>query len=78
MRLEDAFRFKLIFTECKTYEDVFEMLKWLEEYFKNLKSLGVKKTGHGAEDDYHHLEIDTDDPKKIKQLKEMGFIEEEK
>ena len=76
MILENTFRFKHTFAECKTYEDVFGMLKWVEDHFKTLKSLGVKKTGHGAEDDYHCLEIDTDDPKKIKQLKLMGFEEE--
>ena len=74
MILENTFRFKLTFTECKTYEDVFGMLKDVETYFKTLKSLGVKKLD-GAEDDYHFLEIDTDDPKKIKQLKDMGFME---
>ena len=78
MILENIFRFKLTFTECKSYEDVFGMLKQVENRFKTLKSLGVKKTGQGAEDDYHHFEIDTEDPKKIKQLKDMGFIEEEK
>ena len=77
MILENIFRFKLTFTECKTYDDIFGMLKYSENYFKTLKSLGVKKLD-GAEDDYHRLEIDTDDPKKIKQLKDMGFIEEEK
>jgi len=76
MRLEDTFRFKLIFTNCKSYEDVFEMLKWVENHFKTLKSLGVEKSGDGAEDDYHRLEIDTDDPKKIKQLKDMGFMDQ--
>ena len=77
MKLEEIFRFKLTFTECKTYEDIFGMLKQVENHFKTLKSLGVKKTGHGAEDDYHHFEIDTEDPKKIKQLKELGFIKVE-
>jgi len=75
MKLEDTFRFKLTFTDCKTYEEVFGMLKWVENYFKTLKSLGVKKTGDGAEDDYHWLEIDTEDPDKIKKLKDMGFTE---
>ena len=37
--------------------------------------MGVKKTGDGAEDDYHWLEIDTEDPDKIKKLKDMGFTE---
>ena len=77
MILENTFRFKLTFTDCKSYEDVFGKLKWVENHFKTLKSLGVEKSGDGAEDDYHRLEIDTDDPKKIKQLKDMGFIEEE-
>ena len=75
MIIENTFRFKLTFTNCKTYEDVFETLKDTEDYFKTLKSLGVKKTD-GAEDDYHRLEIDTDDPKKIKQLKDMGFMDQ--
>ena len=75
MILENTFRFKHTFTECKTYEDVFGMLKQVEDHFKTLKSLGVKKTD-GAEDDYHRLEIDTDDPKKIKQLKDMGFVDQ--
>ena len=77
MILENIFRFKLTFTECKTYDDIFGMLKYSENYFKTLKSLGVKKLD-GAEDDYHRLEIDTDDPKKRKQLKDKGFIEEGK
>ena len=75
MILEDSFRFKLTFTDCKTYEDVFERLKWVEDHFKTLKSLGVEKTGDGSDDDYHRLEIDTEDPEKIKKLKDMGFME---
>ena len=77
MKLENTFRFKLPFTDCKTYEEVFGMLKWVENYFKTLNSLDVKKTGDGAEDDYHRLEIETEDPEKIKQLKDMGFTEQE-
>jgi len=77
MILEDTFRFKLTFTDCKTYEDVFDRLKEVENHFKTLKSLGVKKTGEGHEDDYHHLEIDTKDKKIIKELKDMGFAEPE-
>ena len=77
MILEDTFRFKLIFTDCKSYEDVFGRLKWVENHFKTLKSLGVEKSGDGAEDDYHRLEIDTEDPQKIKKLKDMGFMEQE-
>ena len=76
MIIENIFRFKLTFTDCDTYEEVFERLKEVENHFKTLKSLGVKKTG-GAEDDYHHLEIDTEDPKIIKKLKDMGFAEPE-
>ena len=76
MILENTFRFKHTFSECKTYEDVFGMLKDVETYFKTLNSLGVKKS-RGSEDDYHRLEIETDDPKKIKQLKDMGFNEQE-
>ena len=76
MLLENIFRFKLTFTDCETYEDVFEALKYSENYFKTLESLGVEKIG-GEEDDYHRLEIDTEDPQKIKKLKEMGFVEPE-
>mgnify|MGYP000026409747 CR=1 FL=1 len=76
MKLENTFRFKLTFTNCKTYEDIFERLKWVEDYFKTIKSLGVKKTD-GAEDDYHRLELETPNPKKIKQLKKLGFMDEE-
>ena len=76
MILEDNFRFKLTFTNCKTYDDVFERLSEVEDHFKILKSLGVKKIG-GEEDDYHRLEIDTEDPKIIKKLKDMGFGEPE-
>lgn len=76
MILEDTFRFKLTFSNCRTYEDVFEMLKDVEDHFKILKSLGVKKIG-GEEDDYHRLEINTEDPKIIKKLKDMGFAEPE-
>ena len=76
MRIENTFRFKFAFTNCKTYEDVFEELKDVEDHFKTLKSLGVKKIG-GEEDDYHRLEIDTEDPKIIKKLRDMGFAEPE-
>ena len=69
MILENTFRFKLTFTGCKTYEDIFGKLKYTENYFKTLKHLGVEKLVQGAEDDYHTLEIDTDDPEKIRQLK---------
>jgi len=77
MILEDTFRFKLTFTDCKTYEDVFDRLKEVENHFKTLKSLGVVKTDEGSEDDYHRLEIDTEDPEIIKKLKDMGFAEPE-
>ena len=77
MILERTHRFKFSFTHCKSYEDVFGQLKDLENEFKILKSLGVEKLGDGAEDDYHFLEIDTDDPKKIKELMDMGFMEKE-
>ena len=73
MRLEDNFRFKLTFSNCKTYRDLFKMLKVCDDHFKTLKSLGVKKTGDGSEDDYHQFEIDTEDPKIIKKLKDLGF-----
>ena len=76
MILEDTFRFKLIFSNCESYEDVFEALTWVEDYFKTVKSLGVEKIG-GEEDDYHRLEIDTEEPQKIKKLKDMGFVEPE-
>ena len=75
MILENTFRFKFTFAECKTYEDVFEMLKYLENYFKTLKSLDVEKLDQGVEDDYHQLEIETEDLQKIKKLKDMGFME---
>lgn len=77
MILEDTFRFKLFFSNCESYDDVFAALKWLEDHFKTLESLGVVKTGEGSEDDYHRLEIDTEDPEIIKKLKDMGFEEPE-
>jgi len=76
MILEDTFRFKLTFTHCKTYEDVFKTLSEVEDHFKTLKSLGVKKVG-GEENDYHRLEIDTEDLGKIQKLEDMGFGEPE-
>ena len=77
MILEDTFRFKLFFSNCESYDDVFAALKWLEDHFKTLESLGVVKTDEGSEDDYHRLEIDTEDPEIIKKLKDMGFEEPE-
>ena len=74
MIIENIFRFKLTFTDCDTYEEVFERLSEVGDHFKILKSLGVKKVG-GEEDDYHRLEIDTEDQKIIKKLKDMGFAE---
>ena len=43
MIIENIFRFKLTFTDCDTYEEVFERLKEVENHFKTLKSLGVKR-----------------------------------
>jgi hypothetical protein len=77
MILEDTFRFKLFFSNCESYDDVFAALKWLEDHFKTLESLGVVKTDEGSEDDYHRLKIDTEDPEIIKKLKDMGFAEPE-
>jgi len=77
MILEDTFRFKLFFSNCESYDDVFAALKWLEDHFLTLESLGVVKTDEGSEDDYHRLEIDTEDPEIIKKLKDMGFAEPE-
>ena len=76
MRIENTFRFKFAFNLCETYEDIFEELKDVEDHFKTLKFLGVQKIG-GEEDDYHRLEIDTEDPKIIKKLRDMGFAEPE-
>ena len=76
MKLEHTFRFKLRFTNCKTYDEVFETLKEVEDLFFTLRSLGVKKVG-GEEDDYHRLEIDTEDQNIIKKLKFLGFAEKE-
>ena len=77
MILEHTHRFKFSFTHCKTHEDVFGQLKGLENQFKILKSLGVKKLDQGTEDDYHQFEIETENPEKIKELMDMGFIEKE-
>ena len=77
MILEDTFRFKLFFSNCESYDDVFAALKWVEDHFLTLESLGVVKTDEGSEDDYHHFEIDTEDPEIIKKLKDMGFEEPE-
>tara|TARA_B100000315_G_C14147860_1_gene394332 strand:+ start:60 stop:308 length:249 start_codon:yes stop_codon:yes gene_type:complete len=77
MILEDTFRFKLFFSNCESYDDVFAALKWLEDHFKTLESLGVVKSDEGSEDDYHRLKIDTEDPEIIKKLKDMGFAEPE-
>jgi len=76
MILENTHRFKFSFAHCKTYEDAFGQLKDLENELKILKSLGVEKTEEGSEDDYHVFEIETEDPKKIHKLKEMGFIDQ--
>ena len=79
MRIENTFRFKFAFNLCENYEDIFEELKDVEDHFKTLKSLGVKKISDGDEiaDDYHRLEIDTEDPTIIKKLRDMGFAEPE-
>ena len=77
MILEDTFRFKLFFSNCESYDDVFAALKWLKDHFKTLESLGVVKSDEGSEDDYHRLKIDTEDPEIIKKLKDMGFAEPE-
>ena len=70
MRIENTFRFKLTFTNCKTYEDVFERLEEVKDHFFTLRALGVKKVG-GEEDDYHRLEIDTEDPQLLKDIEKL-------
>ena len=74
MLIENIFRFKYAFDDCDTYGEVFERLEEIKDQFTTLETLGVKKVG-GAKDDYHHLQINTEDPKKIKKLKDMGFAE---
>ena len=75
MILESTIRFKHIFNHCKTYGDLIEQLEDTIETIEQYKSLGVIKIKEGSEDDYHIFEIETEDPKKIKELRRMGFQE---
>jgi len=73
MILEYTVKFKHNFNHCKTYQDVFEALADVKEQIKTFESLGVEKLEDGSEDDYHIFQIETEDPEKIKRLKEMSF-----
>ena len=72
MILEKFFRFKLQFEDCKNYVDLIERGSEVIQEIETYRELDIKYENNV--NDYHHFEIDTNDKRKIKRLKRMGFV----
>ena len=72
MILEKFFRFKLQFEDCKNYVDLIERGSEVIQEIETYRELDIKYENNV--NDYHHFEIDTNDKRKIKRLKRLGFV----
>tara|TARA_B100000029_G_scaffold257807_1_gene254539 strand:+ start:369 stop:596 length:228 start_codon:yes stop_codon:yes gene_type:complete len=72
MILEKFFRFKFQFDDCKTYVDLISRASDVIQEIETYRELDIKYTNNV--NDYHHFEIETNDKRKIKRLKRMGFV----
>ena len=72
MILENYFRFKFQFNNCKNYVDLIERGSEVIQEIETFRELGVAYMNN--DDDYHRFVIDTNDIRKIKWLKRMGFV----
>ena len=72
MILEKFFRFKLQFEDCKNYVDLISRGSEVIQEIETYRELDIKYENNV--NDYHHFEIDTNDKRKIKRLKRMGFV----
>ena len=72
MILENYFRFKFQFNNCKNYVDLIERGSEVIQEIETFRELGVAYMNN--DDDYHRFVIDTNDKRKIKRLKRMRFI----
>jgi len=72
MILENYFRFKFQFNNCKNYVDLIERGSEVIQEIETFRELGVAYMNN--DDDYHRFVIDTNDKRKIKRLKRMGFV----
>ena len=72
MMFEKYFRFEFQFEDCKTYVDLIERCSEVIQELETYKELDIKYMNNV--NDYHHFEIDTNDKRKIKRLKRLGFV----
>ena len=72
MILENYFRFKFQFNNCKNYVDLNERGSEVIQEIETFREVGVAYMNN--DDDYHRFVIDTNDKRKIKRLKRMGFV----
>ena len=72
MILEKYFRFKFQFEDCKNYVDLIERCCKVIEELETYKELDIKYMKNV--NDHHHFEIDTNDKRKVKRLKRLGFV----
>ena len=72
MILEKFFRFKLQFEDCKNYVDLISRGSEVIQEIETYRELDIKYENNV--NDYHHFEIDTNDKRKIKRLKRLGFV----
>ena len=72
MILEKFFRFEFQFEDCKTYVDLIERGSEVIQEIETYRELDIKYMNYV--DDCHYFEIDTNDKRKIKRLKRLGFV----
>ena len=72
MILEKFFRFKLQFEDCKNYVDLISRGSEVIQEIETYRELDIKYMNYV--DDCHYFEIETNDKRKIKRLKRLGFV----
>ena len=72
MMFEKYFRFEFQFDKCKTYVDLIERCSEVIQELETYKELDIKYMNNV--NDHHHFEIDTNDKRKVKRLKRLGFV----
>ena len=72
MILEKYSKFEFQFEDCKTYSDLIERCCKVVQEIETYRELDIKYMNNV--NDHHHFEIDTNDKRKVKRLKRLGFV----
>ena len=70
MILENYFRFKFQFNDCKNYVDLIERGSEVIQEIETFRELGVAYMN--SDDDYHRFVIDTNDKRKKRLREKFG------